>query len=336
MLRGINFFVQLKSRHNSTYTVNTSRGSRRRLPALLPAHLLLSLLCILMPPQIMDSASVLALLEAAAPSQSENVKDKKFSDSQLRIIQLSSSLNKMQTTTKESFRICDQLTKRSHHLDSLTSPASDASAVLSIAAGNLQSTLTLMKDAREKFDTVSDCEPAIERLYKGVKDMEEKRKGNEKANSELRRGSNPFDLDDDRFNLANLSEQDVYAACDNMEILKDAFDYFLDHKHWRSGPSTLQNLERVHKLGVNGMCMLMTHHFMSAGQAIRVKRVVKKEGGPIVPPKNESAEDVRVEAVVSRSYTVALLTLALASLTDSSSSNGGSAESRSHEMHWRI
>lgn len=274
----------------------------------------------------MDSTAVLALLEAAEPSQPENAKDKKLSDSQLRINQLSSSLNKMQTTTKESFRICDQLTKRAHHLDSLTSPASDASAVLSIAAGNLQNTLTLMKDAREKFDTVSDCEPAIERLYKGVKDMEEKRKGSQKANTELRRGSNPFDLDDS-LNLSNLSEQDVYAACDNMEILKDAFDYFLEHKHWRSGPSTLQNLERVHKLGVTGMCMLMTHHLMSAGQAIRVKRVVKKEGGPIVPPKNESAEDVSIEAVVSRLYNVALLTFSFASLTDSSSSNGSSAES---------
>jgi exocyst complex protein 7 len=253
--------------------------------------------------QTMESASVLALIEAAAPPQPENEKVKKFSDAQLRINQLRLSLNKMQTTTKESFRICDQLTKRARHLDSLTSPASDASAVLSIAAGNLQSTLTLMKDAREKFDTVSDCEPAIERLYKGVKEMEEKRKGNEKSTGQLKsRGSNPFDLDEDPFHLSSLSEQDVYAACDNMEILKDAFDYFLEHKHWRSGPSTLQSLERVHKLGVHGMCMLMTHHLMSAGQAIRVKRVVKKEGGPIVPPKNEGAEDVSYEAVVSRSF----------------------------------
>lgn len=80
-----------------------------------------------------------------------------------------------------------------------------------------------------------------------------------------------------------------------MEILKDAFDYFLDHKHWRSSSSTLANLERVHKMGVSAMCLLLTHHLASSGQAIRVKRVVKKEGGPVVPSKNETAEDVSIQ-----------------------------------------
>jgi exocyst complex protein 7 len=211
---------------------------------------------------------------------------------------LATLLMRMQSTTKESFRYCDQFSKRARHLDSLTSPASDASAMLSVAAGNLQTTLQLMKDAREKFDTVGDCEPAIERLHKGVTDMEEKRKGNERASSTYGRGkggavSNPFDMDLADTGGTSLTEQDVYAACDNMEILKDAFDYFLEHKHWRSAPSTLGSLERVYKRGVNGMCVLMTYHLRAAGQAIRVKRVVKKEGGPIVPPKNETAEDVR-------------------------------------------
>lgn len=246
-----------------------------------------------MAPETMDSTTVLELLGAAEPPQRKDAKDKRLSDSQRRINQLSSSLDKMQTTTKESFRYCDQLTKRARHLDSLTSPASDASAMLSVAAGNLTSTLTLMKDAREKFDTVGDCEPAIERLLKGVEDMEEKRKGTAKQNSQYRRGSNPFDLDDDRFSQT-LSEQDVYAAADNMEILKDAFDYFLDHKHWRSASSTLANLERVHKMGVSAMSLLLTHHLMSSGQAIRVKRIVKKEGGPVVPSKHESADEVRL------------------------------------------
>ena len=245
-----------------------------------------------MPPGTMDSTSVLALLAAAEPPlPTDKDKMNRLSDSQRRINQLSSSLSRMQTTTKEAFRYCDQLTKRARHLDSLTSPASDASAMLSVAAGNLSSTLTLMKDAREKFDTVGDCEPAIERLLKGVADMEEKRKGTAKQNSQYRRGSNPFDLDDDRYSQT-LSEQDVYAAADNMEIVKDAFDYFLDHKHWRSASSTLANLERVHKMGVNAMSLLLTHHLMSAGQAIRVKRVVKKEGAPVLPSKQETAEEV--------------------------------------------
>lgn len=245
----------------------------------------------------MDSSTVLELLVAAEPPQRTASKDgnkySRLSDSQRRINQLSAALDKMESTTRESFRYCDQLTKRARHLDSLTSPASDASAMLSVAAGNLTSTLTLMKDAREKFDTVGDCEPAIERLLKGVQDMEAKRKGTTNQFSRGGRGggSNPFDLDDDRFSQ-NLSEQDVYAACDNMEILKDAFDYFLEHKHWRSASSTLANLERVHKMGVSAMSLLLQHHLMSAGQPIRVKRIVKKEGGPVVPSKNETAEEV--------------------------------------------
>lgn len=238
---------------------------------------------------------MLALLMAAEPPRNKDDKHQRLSGSQRRINQLSSSLNKMETTTKESFRYCDQLSKRARHLDSLTSPASDASAMLSVAAGNLTSTLALMKDAREKFDTVSDCEPAIDRLLKGVQEMENKRKGTSpsKQKDGFRRGpsSNPFDLDEAGFS-GTLSEQDVYAAADNMEIIKDAFDYFLDHKHWRSASSTLANLERVHKTGVSAMCLLMHHHLMSAGQPIRVKRVVKKEGGPVVPSKNETAEEV--------------------------------------------
>ena len=47
--------------------------------------------------------------------------------------------------------------------------------MLSRANANLAATVGLMKDARDKFDTVSDCEPAIGRLHKGVQDMEQMR-----------------------------------------------------------------------------------------------------------------------------------------------------------------
>ena len=46
--------------------------------------------------------------------------------------------------------------------------ASDASSILSKASNNLGATLVLMKDGREKFDTIRDCKPAIERLKCGV------------------------------------------------------------------------------------------------------------------------------------------------------------------------
>lgn len=118
-------------------------------------------------------------------------------DAKSRIDALSGALTKMQTTTNDACRCCDQLSKRAHQLDSLTSPASGASSMLSRANNNLAATLVLMKDAREKFDTVSDCEPAIELLHRGVADMEEKRTQQRKKVS--RRG-------------VVLSEQDVYAG----------------------------------------------------------------------------------------------------------------------------
>jgi len=176
---------------------------------------------------------------------------------------LSSALAKMQSTTGDACRCCDQLTKRAHQLDSLTSPASGASSMLSRANNNLAATLVLMKDARDRFDTVTDCAPAIEHLHKGVTDMEEKRAsqgGRKKVN---RRG-------------VVLSEQDVYAASDSMEILRDAYDYFLQREHWSSASVALGGLERVHKMGAEAMCLLVTSHLMSAGPGVRLKRGPKK------------------------------------------------------------
>ena len=93
-------------------------------------------------------------------------------ESQRRIMALDKALEKMKSSTKQACTCCEQLTKRARQLDSLTSPASDASSMLSKAANNLSSTLILMKDAREKFDTIPVCEPAILRLKRGVQQLQ--------------------------------------------------------------------------------------------------------------------------------------------------------------------
>jgi exocyst complex protein 7 len=205
-----------------------------------------------------------------------------------RIESLHRALGKMKATTSEASRCCDALLKRSSNLDSLTSPASDASAMLSLTASNLGSTLVKLKDARDKFETVRDCEPAIERLKEGVKGMEEKRlnkvKGRELKHERGFRNKETAQT--------GLSEQDVYAAADSMEILRDAFDYFLERKAWRSTPSALQQLERVHKQGVSSMCTLITSHLLTAGQAIQLKRAGGGKDGPTIPGKDETAEEV--------------------------------------------
>lgn len=198
---------------------------------------------------------------------------------QRRTETLSAALQKMESTTSDSYRCCDQLAKRACQLDSLTSPASDASTMLSRANANLAATLILMKDAREKFDTVSDCEPAIERLHRGVKDLEEKRKAGGRVKGALA-------------GRIQLTEQDIYAAGDSMEILRDAYGYFVERSDWRSTPQMLLGLERVYHMGSDSMCSLVASHMKSAGKSVRPKRSHKKEN-KVSDSTKETAQEVR-------------------------------------------
>lgn len=213
---------------------------------------------------------------------------------QRRTDALSLSVRKMEGTTAEAFRACELLTKRAEQLDSLTSPASDASSMLSRANANLTATLVLMKDAREKFDTVADCEPSIERLYRGVVEMEEAAAGGSNHPQPSTAGAKSKVLT----NRNLYTEQDVYAACDSMEILRDAYLYFGERKHWKSTAVALGGLERCHKLGLDGMSLLVSMHLKKAGPSVRPKR--KKAKG-VTSPVDESAQEV--SALLSAGYT---------------------------------
>ena len=185
-------------------------------------------------------------------------------ESRRRTEALSGALEHMSGTTQEAFRCCELLTKRAQQLDSLTSPASDASSMLSRANANLAATLILLKDAREKFDTVADCEPAIQVLV-------------DAGGETKKRGVPP------------LTEQDVYAAGDSMDILRDAYQYFVPRKSWRSVPTALSGLERVHQMGLDAMAALIQSHLKSAGQGVRPKKLSAK-----VLPYEETAHEVGV------------------------------------------
>lgn len=197
--------------------------------------------------------------------------------SQKRTETLQAALHKMENTTKTAIRCSNQLSSRAGRLGSLTGPASDASSMLSHANANLAATLILMRDAREKFDTVSDCEPAIERLHKGSLSMEDRtlRAKGEKSNTALSQ-------------RVNLTEQDVYAAGDSIEILRDAYRYFVQRTIWRAAPNTLSNLERLYKMGEDSMCLLVSLHLKAAGQGAKPAR-----NKPSVSPAVETAEQVR-------------------------------------------
>ncbi|VEU44117.1 unnamed protein product [Pseudo-nitzschia multistriata] len=210
-----------------------------------------------------------------------------------RVEALNRSLQKMKTTTTTACLRCDQLSKRARQLDSLTSPASDASSMLSKASNNLAATLVLMKDAREKFDTIVDCQPAIDRLHRGIVHMQNERSsknGGKKGVSAARH--NPFDKNSEKEKNVVLTEQDVYAAADSMEIIRDAYEYFIDRRHWRSTSSSLNSLERLHHMGVSSMCMLESFHLIDSGQALRMKRVVKQEERRVTPA-SETAQQTR-------------------------------------------
>jgi len=212
-----------------------------------------------------------------------------------RIDALNKSLQKMKDTTATARLRCDQLTQRARQLDSLTSPASDASSMLSKASNNLGSTLVLMKDAREKFDTIVDCEPAIERMQRGVLHMQNEKSGKKGGKKEAGAArQNPFgdNKNSEKEKSAILTEQDVYAAADSMEIIRDAYEYFIDRRHWRSTANSLSSLERVHQMGVSSMCLLESLHLIDSGQAVRIKRVVKQEKENGVTPANETAQQV--------------------------------------------
>ena len=197
--------------------------------------------------------------------------------SEQRCEALQACLLKMERATLGATRCADQLADRARQLDSLTSPASDASSMLSRANANLAATLVLLKDAREKFDTVADCEPALERLYKGVATLEEGRN--------RQKGTATAGLMSQR---VLLTEQDVYAAADSMEILRDAHRYFAAHTSWRSTPNTLAGIERLYKMGEDSMALLVSLHLKGAGPAIRPTR----KQSHAIPPHRETAEQV--------------------------------------------
>ena len=212
-----------------------------------------------------------------------------------RLDALNKSLSKMKSTTATATQRCEQLAQRAKQLNSLTSPASDASSMLSKAANNLGATLVLMKDAREKFDTIVDCEPAIDRLHRGVVQIQNERSNGGKKNAGgAAARHNPFGDSkvSEKEKSVVLTEQDVYAAADSMEIIRDAYEYFMDRKHWKSTSNSLSSLERVHQMGVSSMCILESFHLIDSGQAVRIKRVVK-DADSGVTSANETAQQVR-------------------------------------------
>jgi exocyst complex protein 7 len=206
------------------------------------------------------------------------------------ISQLEDALMTLRTTTSHALATSQSLSRRTRHLSTLTTPASETSSSLTQASTNLTSTVAMLRDAREKFDTVVDCEPSIERLYRGAMELIDSQKRTDHpintynvpngGASLVDGGGRRNFYDDDTMTLATLNgtsigltEQDVYAAADSLEIIRDAHAYFLQRPKWKSSKSALTGLERVHELGVDGMSGLIHCHLTNAGPAIRMKEV---------------------------------------------------------------
>jgi exocyst complex protein 7 len=243
----------------------------------------------------------------ARTASAGNASSSSLSVARHRINSLGVSLSSIERCTTEAGRCCDTISRLARQLDSLTSPASDASAILTQASENLASTLWRIKDAREKFDTVPDCEPAIQRLASGAKEAMEASIAIHQRNStasvisttpnavsssatgtaNLNRrggigsgggggggGGEEDEIDAALFSnklSTFLTEQDIHAAADSMDILRDAYAYFLERPKWKSTPSTLRNIERVHREGMNSMALLLKAILTAAGPACRLK-----------------------------------------------------------------
>jgi len=134
---------------------------------------------------------------------------------------------------------------------------------------------------------MADCEPSINTLHKGVKVLKENLSEDKKKQhvKQARAYRNIKDAMSEHGNEL-LAETDVYAAADSMEILRDAFNYFLERRSWKSALTALGGLERVHKMGVEAMCDLIEHHLEHAGMAVKPKRTQ-------VDLTTESANDAR-------------------------------------------
>ena len=212
------------------------------------------------------------------------------SDPRSRISALSAALSTMNSTTRSACRTCDVLSRRSRHLDSLTSPASETSALLARTSGNLACTSAVLRDAREKFDTVGDCEPAVERLYWGAREAcrevaahaERQGRGGvlppsmrrilagKDAQSGLRVGGGGGRGGTGGAGAGGstspLTEQELYAGADSMEIVRDAHVYFSRHLEWRSARDAMSDLEAVHRTGAEAMGLLVVGHLTGAGR----------------------------------------------------------------------
>jgi len=232
-----------------------------------------------------------------------------ITESQRRIDALASALSTLQNQTNTASHLSTLIIQRSRYLNTLTSPASDASAKITQASQNLVQTMTKMREAREKFDTIQETEPHIKHLYEGAKELqalrrkiatelEKKKKTREQQASAARSrkqslvsgfmpeedplhdgpgGKDDDDDDDLQTPLActgSLTEQDVYTAADAMDLIRDAYVFFQQNKNWKSSPAALGGLERVYQQGVDGMCALTKSHLQSAGPPVRFKKVM--------------------------------------------------------------
>ena len=133
------------------------------------------------------------------------------------------------------------------------------------------------------------------------------------------------DLEDDLL----ITEQDVYAAADALELLKDTYGYFtghdeddilhknkidpfqdkgaiLDRRRWKSTASTLRNIEHAHERGVDGMGLLIKAHLLKAGPAIRMKRPLVARGDvtitTVVDPRADTGKGTSSSSIMQVHY----------------------------------
>lgn len=219
------------------------------------------------------------------------------------ISQLHDALSTLKKTTAHALATSESISRRSVKLSLLTSDPNSAghsntnhptnatsSTILNQTSSRIATTLTLLRDAREKLDTVTDCQPSIDRLYSGVQEMEEHRKNSDPSSmSEPPLHSSDSYTLDPNHPSQSLTEQDVYAAADSLEIIRDAHSYFEKKPQWKVSSHELRALDRLYQLGVDAMCRMVHCHLLYCGSGVKPKKafLLTSGGGGMTKNKND-------------------------------------------------
>eukprot|EP00815_Leptocylindrus_aporus_P003993 CAMPEP_0116068550 /NCGR_PEP_ID=MMETSP0322-20121206/11730_1 /TAXON_ID=163516 /ORGANISM="Leptocylindrus danicus var. apora, Strain B651" /LENGTH=782 /DNA_ID=CAMNT_0003555687 /DNA_START=380 /DNA_END=2725 /DNA_ORIENTATION=+ len=225
------------------------------------------------------------------PQANPETRSAMLTASQQRISLLSTDIEKIRKCTSAANTSAENIRMTARVLDNLTSPATDHSAKLQAAARNLLEVYKKINDARDKLDTVDECKPAIDGLYKRAVEMQNSvldRERNRKLMTQQEKsghhlfGHDEEEEEDGRDDLAVASmlvhgstvidEDMLDDARLRMIQLRGAFLYFDERKDRMHNSSVrMDDIHKLYQRGLKGICILINIKLTEAGSSVSLK-----------------------------------------------------------------